>query len=199
MKRLDSIEKHSDTHLNGNEIFCFNGKETEMSILEFWRWHYSDIFAQHDKIAEFIVAKALGLTKADNTGAWTLYDIDYRNKRIEIKETSYYHSWQTDEEPKSQVRTFSITKAYSEYKDATSTFERQNDIYVFCLNTGDTRAESYPLNLENWKFYIVPTSIINEYCGDAKSISLGRVERFTKPQKYNEIKDYIDFIIDSMD
>ncbi len=197
MKNLDSIKKLSENQLCGNESFCYKGQETDMTILEFWRWHFSDIYDMHDKFAEFIVAKALELTQADNTGAWTLYDISYRGKRIEIKESSYFHSWQTDDEPKNQVRVFGITKAYSEYKDSKSTFERQNDIYVFCLNTGETRATSNPLNLENWEFYIVPTSVINEKCGDGKRISIGKLRRFAEAKRYDEIKDTIDSIIDT--
>ncbi len=182
--------------LNGDESFELNGQPTGMSIIDFWRWHFCDRFDLQDKIAEYIVAKALGLSSADNVGSWTLFDILYRNKRIEVKETSYFHSWQTDEEPKSKARIFNISKAFSEYKDPSSTFERQNDIYVFCLNTGYTRADSDPLQLEHWEFYIVPTRVINEQCGDAKTVSLSRVKGFVEPVGYEELKEKIDYIIE---
>ena len=55
-------------------------------------------------------------------------------------------------------------------------FERQNDIYVFCLLFGNTREEVNPLNLNNWEFYIVPTSVIYEKCKDGKSIGLNRIK-----------------------
>lgn len=39
-----------------------NGDEsTDMSILDYWRWHYSEIYDLQDTIAEYIVSKALGL------------------------------------------------------------------------------------------------------------------------------------------
>ena len=70
--------------------------------------------------------------------------------------------------------------------------------YVFCLNTGETRESSYPLDLNNWEFYIVPTSFINDKCGNNKTISLGRIKSFGFiPKKYNELRKEIDFIIDS--
>lgn len=193
---ISKIKKLSDKHLTGEEEFSFNGKATGMTMLEFWRWHYSEIFDLQEKIAEFIVARALGLNEADNVGSWTLYDIDYRNTRIEIKETSYVHAWQTDEEEKSERRSFGITKAHSKYGDSSSELARQNDIYVFCLNTGMTRAESNPLQLEHWEFYIVPTEVINEECGDGKSISLSRVRKMTNAVDYSQIKSVIDEIID---
>lgn len=51
------------------------------------------------------------------------------------------------------------------------------------------------MNLNNWKFYIVPTKIINEVCGDNKTISLNRVRKITKEIRFSEIKENIDKII----
>lgn len=184
-----------DYRLIGNEKFTLNDEELDLSILDFWRWHFCDRFDLQDKMAEYIVAKALGLEEAYNIGEWTLFDILYRDKRIEVKETSYYHSWQSDEEPKSVRRSFGITKAHSEQQNPKSSFERQNDIYVFCLNTGNTKADSDPLKLENWEFYIIPTSVINEECGDAKSVSLSRIRKMTDKVGYTDIRKTIDSII----
>lgn len=184
--------------LSGKEGFTFQNEKTGLSILEYWQWLYSDIYDLQDTLAEYIVAKALGKEEPDNTGSWTLYDIDYRGKRIEVKETSYYHSWQTDEELKSKTRTFGITKAYSEYQDNTSKFERQNDVYVFCLNTGETKADSNPLQLEHWEFYVIPTSVINEKCGNQKTVSLSRVRKMTEKIDYSWLKSKVDEVIDGI-
>lgn len=185
-----------DYKLKGDEKFVLNGHPTDMDILDFWRFRYSERFDLQDTIAEYIVSKALGIDKATNIEMWTLFDILYRGKRIEIKETSYFHAWQSDEEPKSNTRVFSITKAYGKYKDSSSVFERQNDIYVFCLNMGKTRETSDPLVLEHWEFYVVPTSLINKECGDGKSVSLGRLRKMVKPVGYGELKTAVDRIVD---
>ena len=148
-KSLSEIIKLSDNQMVGNECFTLEGKATDLTMLEFWRWHFSEIYDLQSKFAEYIVGKALGLTEAQNVGDWTLFDMMYKGKRIEVKETSYYHAWQTDEEPKSKQRVFGITKAYDNYKDETSPLRRQNDIYIFCLNTGETKESSYPLELNN--------------------------------------------------
>ena len=182
--------------LSGKEELTFRNQKTGLSILEYWQWLYSDIYDLQDTLAEYIVAKALGKEEPNNTGSWTLYDIAYRGKRIEIKETSYYHSGQTDDESKSKVRKFGIAKAYSKYQDNTSDLERQNDLYVFCLNTGETRTDSNPLQLEHWEFYIVPTSVINEKCGDQKTISLSRIREMTEKVDYDQLKDRVDEVID---
>ena len=184
--------------LSGKEKFTFQNEITGLSILEYWQWLYSDVYDLQDTLAEYIVAKALGKDEPDNTGSWTLYDIAYRGKRIEVKETSYYHSWQTDEEPKSKVRTFGITKAYSEYQDNTSKLERQNDVYVFCLNTGETKRDSNPLQLEHWEFYVIPTSVINDNCGEQKTIRLSRIRKLTEKVDYDRLKNKVDEVIDGL-
>lgn len=188
---------NNDHLLSGREQFTLDGNPVGFSVLDFWAFQHSNIWDVQEEIAEFIVAKALGQDMPYNKNGWTLWDMNYRGKRIEVKETSYYHSWRTDGKVSKQ-RTFGITKAYSRYKDNTSEFKRQNDIYVFCLNTGETKEASNPLALENWRFWVVPTSTINRLCGDNKTISLGRVKRITGLKEglgYWELREAVDMVI----
>ena len=183
--------------MNGSEVFEFNGKSIGFSLLDFWKFQYSNIYNLQEYIAEFLVAQALEVKESQNTDSWTLYDIKYRNTRIEVKETSYYHPWNENGKISKQ-RTFGITKANSSYEciGEENRYERQNDIYVFCLNTGMDKDSSNPMNLNNWEFYIVPTAFINEKCGDNKSISLGRLRSMgIVAKRYDEIKSEIDDII----
>lgn len=186
--------------LSGQEQFTLEGNSAGFSVLDFWAFQHSNIWDVQEEIAEFIVAKALGQDMPYNKNGWTLWDMNYRGKRIEVKETGYYHSWRTDGKVSKQ-RTFGITKAYSRYKDNTSEFKRQNDIYVFCLILGETKEASNPLVLENWRFWVVPTSTINCLCGDNKTISLGRVKRITELEEgvgYGELREAVDKVIDGM-
>lgn len=187
--------------MTGKEKFIFDGADLHFDYEDFWKFHYSNIYDQQDKIAEFIVSRALGICEAQNDQYWTLWDISYRSKRVEVKETSYYHSF-NQEGHVSKQRNFGITMANGSYdpsKSGNTEFCRQNDIYVFCLNTGNTKETSNPLNLNNWEFYIVPTAFINEHCGNNKTISLGRIKSFGfAAKRYDELKKEIDSIIDSM-
>lgn len=186
--------------LSGLEMFTNKGISTGFSIQDFWKFQYSNLWDMQEYIAEFLVAKALGLKTPQNCNGWTLWDILYRNVKIEIKSTAYYHSWKTDGKI-SNRRTFGITKAYSRYKDSTSEYKRQNDIYIFCLNIGYTKEDSNPMHLENWQFYIIPTKTINDICKDNKTISLGQVQKITGSKlglSYVELKSEIDKIIDNV-
>ena len=184
--------------LNGDEQFKIGDQSIGLTMLDFWRFKYSNIFNLQEVIAEFLVAKALGRDVSDNDEYWTLFDIKYRGKRIEVKETSYYHTW-NEGKTVSQQRVFGIEKANSSYENDSieNRYERQCDVYVFCLNNGDTKEESNPLELNNWEFYVVPTEFINEHCGDNKTISLGRVRNLGfQAKRYDEIKAAVDLIVD---
>ncbi len=186
--------------LNGQEVFSFEGANLGFTMLDYWRFHYSNIFDLQDTIAEFIVAKALGIHESQNDQYWTLWDLTYREKRVEIKETSYYHSFNTDGKISKQ-RVFDIHKSNGVYDKTSGNNDRirQNDLYIFCLNTGITEEESYPLNLNNWEFYVVPTRVINEQCGDNKTISLGRIKSLGfVAVRYGDLKKEVDAAIDTL-
>ena len=186
--------------LNGTEPFVMNGKSVGFNMLDFWKFEFSNIYDMQDEISEFIVAKALEIDVPYNKEMWTLCDIMYRDKRIEVKETSYYHPWNKDGQV-SEQRAFGITKANSIYEkpDEENKYERQNDLYIFCVVNGNTREESNPLNLNNWDFYIVPTSVINEKCKDNKTISLSRIQNMGyRPFDFSKIKEEVDKQIEAM-
>lgn len=184
--------------MTGKEKFVFEGNSLDFDITDFWRFQYSNIYSLHGEIAEFIIARALGITEAQNSEYWTLWDITYNNVKIEVKATAYFHLWNTDGNISSQ-RMFSIAKANGGYDSLVAgndELKRQNDIYVFCLVKGETKETSYPLNLDNWDFYVVPTNFLNEKCGDQKKISLNRIKKFGfKEIKYKDLKAEIDKVI----
>ena len=178
----------------GFEKFTNNGEEVELNLLDFWRFQYSNIWDLQGDMAEFIVAKALGIEVPDNRNGWNLYDIKYKGYRIEVKQTSDWHSWNRDGYVQKTPR-FGISKAYSEYKDVNSAYERQNDIYVFCHLKGNDAKSANPMNLSAWDFYVIPTKLINDRCGDCKTISFSRVKKFATPISYNELHNKIDAVI----
>lgn len=170
---------YSITLLSGSDSFKIGDQAAGFTVEDFWRFQFSNVWEMQDEVAEFIVAKALGQELPHNKNGWTLWDITYKGKRIEVKTSAYYHSWRSDGKV-SEQRAFSITKAYTRYKDPTSEFKRQNDIYVFCLNTGTTQESSNPLVLDNWRFFVIPTATINLLCKNNKTISLKRVAKISK-------------------
>lgn len=180
-----------ENFIGGNE-FPFRN----LTIMDFRAFQYSNIWNMIADLAEFIVAKALGKEKPINREFWSLWDINYQGYRIEVKATSDYHSWDKEEKKKPTRRTFSIAQTHEFYKVTDADLVRNNDIYVFCYNKGNTPEESYPLNLGNWEFYIIPTNTIDKLCGKQKTISLTKVQKIAgKAVSFDHIKDSIDNLI----
>lgn len=185
--------------ITGEERFLFKNQDLGFSVLDFWRFAYSEIKSDpRDDIAEFLVSKALGVDEAYNRKNWTVFDILYpgdgthlpNGYRIEVKSTGYYQTWRTDGKV-SQHRAFSIRKS----QDANGIVARHSDVYVFCLLNGYTSDDTNPLNVESWDFYIVATNRINSVCAENKSITLSRVKKLSQTFTYTQIKGEVDRIL----
>ena len=179
--------------LSGKEPFTSNGSATSYTITDYWSFQFSNVLHVPEEVAEFLVAKALGLEKPQNKDTWTLFDMEYRGKRIEVKETSYYHSFNEAGKVSSR-RSFGITKAYGE----DGAYERQNDVYVFCLLKGTDEDSAWPLELGHWEFYVVPTSTINELFTDQKTVSLSRIQKIASPVDWDHLRDAVEEVISAM-
>lgn len=178
-----------------DEMFRFRGKDL-FSVEDFWQYAYSQLDGMAETIAEFLVAKALGIEKAENVNYWTAYDMAYRNKRIEVKATSYVHPWNKEI---SKIRTFSIAptnNSYWENQDAERKLSRQSEVYVFCLNTNKDIGKRNALAVDDWVFYVVPTFVVDEYCKETpaqKKISLNVVKRLAKEEvSYDRLREAVD-------
>lgn len=180
--------------LNPFKEFTDDGVSFGYTAMDFWRFQFSNIWDLYEEVAEFIVNKALGMEKPFNKNGSTLYDIEYHGKRVEVKATAYYQPWRKEGEY-NKNRSFSIAESKGQHNERKNEAERQNDVYVFCLNIGKNKRDADPFEMSHWEFYVVPTSIVNNECGDNKSISLGRLKSIT-PDKgkvpYCQLKTAID-------
>jgi len=186
---------------NENENFSFDGKDL-FSVLDFWHYQYSNIGAFGGALAEFFVARALGIDKAENVNYWTAYDMSYKGKRIEVKSTQYVHPW--NKTKISNQRSFSIEPTKNSYwtnkTNSLPLYSRQNDLYVFCLNINKDISKNDPLCLNNWVFYVVPTYKINNYANERqKTISLNVVKKLANKEcTFIELKAEIENTIETI-
>ena len=185
---------------NANKPFTNGGKPIGYTALDYWRFQFSNIWDVQEEVAEFIVAMALRMELPYNKNGWTPCDIIFNGKRVEIKASAYFHSWRGDGRVSKQ-RSFGIPKTYGQHDEYTSIPERKNDIYVFCLNLGESFEDSDPFEMSHWEFYVVPTAIINELYDSKDKISLNQVRKITKLEHgipYSELKSAIDNTLDAI-
>jgi hypothetical protein len=182
------------TKKTGDEQFYRNGNPLNLSLLNFWQWSASDLVSNATRgiLAEYIVANALGL--ADGVRAqWDAFDLLTKDGiKIEVKSAAYLQSWY---HKKLSAITFSIrpTRLWTaSANELAAELKRQADIYVFCVLNHKEKDSLDPLNLEQWEFYILRASVLDEKIVRQKTIGLVSLQKLNPLiAKYEEIAESI--------
>lgn len=158
----------------GDEPIKFRGKDTGLRLRDFWSWGFSDLLDNtlRGSYAEFLVASALGIDLSEARVNWEPWDLTFRGSiRVEVKSCSYLQAW--EQKHPSNIQ-FSIRPAirWTAADGFSGEQRRQSDVYVFCLFTEKDPAVADPMRLDSWAFYVLPTRVLDEHCGEQKSISL---------------------------
>lgn len=186
---------HPTTRKSGDEKFCYNGKELNLPLGDFWRWSTSDLLNNTIRgiLAEYIVACALGV--ADKVRSpWESYDLETpTGVRIEVKSSAFLQSW--NQKRFSSIR-FNIRPTRN-WNSTTNVMEddskRQADVYVFCILNHKDKQTVDPLKLEQWDFYFLSATALNDRLSMQKSISLSSLLMLNPLQsKYDGIADCIE-------
>jgi len=163
------------TKKNGQETFHKNGISQGISLIDFWSWSTSDLVLNITRgvVAEFIVAKALN-AKEEVRIEWAPYDITTpEGIAVEVKSAAYLQSWKQDKPSTIQFnveRTTPLDDKKGGYQGMT---RRAADVYVFALLAEkEDKSKVDPLNLEQWKFYVVPKQTLEMRKRSQQSITL---------------------------
>ncbi|OBI55680.1 hypothetical protein A5667_23270 [Mycolicibacterium fortuitum] len=146
---------------------------TYLDKQEFLAWAYDDLLTNTTRgvLAEYIVATALGICDTKRL-EWDKHDLDIDGVGVEVKSAAYVQAW---EQSRSSVIEFGIGPAKG-WDARTNTYaasaERSADVYVFCLLEGEDREHIDPLEVAQWKFYVLPTSVLNREVPTQKRIRL---------------------------
>lgn len=199
MRELAPIKK---TRKTGLEKFYYKGDEKSFSLLDFWGWSTSDLVNNTIRgiLAEFIVAQSLGIAETIRN-PWDSYDLLHPSGiKIEVKSSAYIQSWY---QKKLSNITFGIGKT-KEWNEQTSQQDseskRQADIYIFCLLSHKIQDTINPLDMAQWDFYILPTSVLDAEVGNQKQIGLNSLLRLNPYHvKYGDIAVYVEKLVEEFD
>jgi hypothetical protein len=130
------LSRRGPTSRTGNEPFLLDGRDLGFALVDFWRWSVSDLVSNvtRGRLAEFIVAKALGIPTEGVRDEWGAYDLTTADgTKVEVKSAAYLQSWNQRALSKIAFPT-PKTRAW----DAESNLQaieskRQADVYVFAL------------------------------------------------------------------
>ncbi len=165
--------------LNGEECFVADGRTIGHCVKEFWSWYASDLVsnAMRGVLAEFIVALAADAAN-DIRNEWDAYDLETHNGvKIEVKSAAYIQSW--DQISFSRISFDIAPKKFYNYETNTYADElkRHAEVYVFCILKHRDSATLNPLNLDQWTFLVLPTSVLDQNKPHQKSIGLNSLKR----------------------
>ena len=176
---------------------------TGRTVQDFWAWGFSDILTNISRavFAEWIVGSALDAVNGIRP-VWEYYDLDYSGKKIEVKSTSYLQNWKRS--PKSRGN-FDIKATTADfpvdpsvppgphreyYTDSEK--KRRADIYVFCSYPQEDPALVDPLNVADWRFYVLSTRELEQHFGSQDTVALSRIKAVTEEVEYKDLRIHVD-------
>lgn len=159
--------------------------------MRFWEYSYSNFLenANRGALAEYIVASALDISESP-LSSWESYDLKTNaGIKIEVKASGYLQTWF---QKRLSTPNFGIAQKQGwigNTNDLDGNPQRHADVYIFCLhhekgsiNNMDEKEQAEfkksidPLNTDNWTFWIVPTSTINEKLSVQKTVGISTIE-----------------------
>ena len=184
MSRPPSLGRLAPRRCTGEEGFHCRGEPRGISLSDFWRWSVSDLVSNATRgvLAEFIVARALGITTDGVRDEWAAFDLETPDGvRIEVKSAGFVQSWHQD---KLSRISFDV-KAKRAWDAATNkqatTAARSAHVYVFALHAHQDKATIDPLDLGQWLFYVLATRLLNERQRSQYSITLRSLDQLAAP------------------
>ncbi len=168
----------------GDESLHASEKPLGYTLLDFWRWSVSDLVSNATRgiLAEFIVATALGIELKSVREEWGAFDlITPEGITVEVKSAAYIQSWA---QKQYSTISFRVPKTHA-WNSETNIYEnelrRQAQVYVFALLAHKHKQTIDPLDVDHWKFYVLPTIALDARRHSQNSITLRSLESMAGP------------------
>ncbi len=189
-----TLEKTTPIIKTGLEPLIFDSKPIGTTLLDFWKWSASDLLsnATRGRLAEFIVASAVGINRTAVRDEWSAYDLEtVDNIKIEVKSAAYIQSWYQTVLSKIQFIVKPALYWDAETNKQSTEKKRHADVYVLCLLHHDNKSTIDPLNLDHWEFYVLATKELNEYARSQHSITLKSLQQLTSSVNFSRLNEEI--------
>lgn len=157
-------------------------------MLDFWQWAFSDLRMNDVRgvFGEWLVAKLLNiqLFVRDSWGACDLETQD--GVKIEVKTSAYLQAWR-------QKGTSSIVfrglkgQQWDSIERYAGVATYNADIYVFCVQIEKDEEKWNALNLDQWRFYVVPKEYLETR--NCKTISLSTLSNIASEMTAGEFRE----------
>ena len=185
----------SPTRKTGKEPFRSGQADLNFKVIDFWQWTASDLVSNSTRgvLAEFLVAQALGLATGVRN-EWAAFDLlTASGNKIEVKSAAYVQSWGQKKLSEIVFSTRPSLAWDADTGELAKESKRQADIYVFALLSHRDKQTINPLEVDQWEFYVVPTSALDAYSRNQHSITLKSLQQLCPvPVKFSELRSAIE-------
>jgi hypothetical protein len=170
--------------LSGDEGF----QGMDATVREFWAWSTSDLRDDTTRgiLAEFIVAKALGVPTESPRISWSNFDLTIPSGvSVEVKSSAYLQSWK---QKKLSQRRFGglSSRSWDPETGHGKEPEVSAQVFVFALQTCKDPEKYNARDIGQWEFYVDSGEAIRKR--GYSSVGLPTLRRFAKgPFTYSEL------------
>ncbi len=191
----------------------------QLDLDAYRHWATGNLVANANRgvFAEWLVSVALEMFDAgDVRTEWDAVDLRYDGLRIEVKTSAYGQAW----DPcgiRTTVRFDIARQSTAWYAHEPEDWElaslgpgcelidrssgtwvrfdpprRTADVYVFCLHTSRPATTENVADPKEWKFWVVPTRLLDERHPIQKSVGERTLNRLVDPVCWNDLKGAVD-------
>lgn len=187
---MNGLEPIQARPRSGDEPLHDRGRSLGVTLADFWRWSASDLVsnAMRGVLAEWLVALAVGCA-AGARQEWTAYDLQSpEGARIEVKSAAYVQSW-AQKKLSDIIFRVPKTRPWDPLTNQTAAEPRRlADVHVFCLLTCQDKSAVDPLNLDQWRFFVLPTKTLDQRQRSQHSITLPSLRKLAgEPVAHGEL------------
>ncbi len=180
---------------SGNEPLHSNRHSLGFTLLDFWRWSSSDLVSNASRgvLAEFIVATALGIKLDDVRDEWGAFDLETpEGITVEVKSAAYIQSWSQRNLSAIVFRTPKTRAWNADTNVQEKEPRRQAQVYVFALLAHQDKLSIDPLNVNQWRFFVLPTKVLDARTRSQHSITLRSLEALAgQAISYDELREAV--------
>lgn len=190
----DLGRKRSSLRTPGDAFHC-SGKPIGEELLRFWQWSSSDLLSNSrcGVLAEFIVARALGCDLSEPRDEWAAHDLTTpEGIKVEVKSAAFLQSWN---QPKGLSKVYFSIKESLQWDPDTNkqgaVKGRSADVYVFCLLAHTDKATVDPLDLDQWRFFVMSIGTLDSYTRSRHSITLTSLRNLAEETMYGQLSEMV--------
>lgn len=170
--RFGPIDCH---RLLGDEPFHDGGQALDFDVRAFWCWSASNLVSNTMRgvLAEYLVARAVGVSDDCVREEWADCDLTAPDGTLlEVKSAAYIQSWYQKDLSSVSFRVPKTRGWDRETNRQDDLPRRKADVYVFALLAHRDQATLDPLDVSQWRFYVLPTYVLDERRHSQRSITL---------------------------